>query len=395
MLPSNNATAALTDWIISAARARTAFHSHVSLPGHARNGETRKALFDLYRDRLAHIKIPASEPEREEAQRVGSWLVYGRGEAAPAPTPAAHAGTAAGPAASPGRGRRLILSRKAFDATAGGGSSPILPSGHIVPLPIPGGVGGIPYSRIEWDVGKDLASLMAELGIEDPGLAHHDPDLVAASRPRESGWRPIFGQADKASQHLANQGIGSGDVFLFFGRFRWTERTSAGLGFVGDPLHVLWGYLEVGEVREPTGDPAPPPWARDHPHYACTSEPWFTKSNRVYIAAETSSLVPGAPGGGAFPLYRDELRLSSASGPMSRWRLPLALHPDRRGVLMSNTSEAEWSTDGTDAFLQVVGQRQEFVLPMDTDVEAWVRQMIRSWRASDGPGTVRDLRNRR
>ena len=55
----------------------------LSLPGQARRGETIKAMFDLYREKLEVIRIPAPPNEREEAERIGTWLVYGDGSPAP------------------------------------------------------------------------------------------------------------------------------------------------------------------------------------------------------------------------------------------------------------------------------------------------------------------------
>jgi putative DNA base modification enzyme with NMAD domain len=216
---------------------------------------------------------------------------------------------------------------------------------------------------------------MNHLGIEDPGLAHNDPDLDELARPRQDGWRPMFGQAESASKHLMNQGVGVGDCFLFFGRFRPTVATPNGPKFAGSPLHVLWGFLEVAEIRDPVADPAPPKWALEHPHYACTAMPWFQKNNRVFIG-KSGSALGGSHGAGRFGVYRDELRLSAPNGPMSKWHLPMDFHPDAAGALMSNTSLNEWGIDGPSASLQVIGQRQEFVLQMTPAIEAWVRATI-------------------
>jgi hypothetical protein len=52
----------------------------LSIPGHVRNGDTMMAMFDVFRDSLAKITIPASEPEKAEARRIGLWLAYGQGK---------------------------------------------------------------------------------------------------------------------------------------------------------------------------------------------------------------------------------------------------------------------------------------------------------------------------
>ncbi|CAI8922445.1 hypothetical protein EMIT0158MI4_310005 [Burkholderia ambifaria] len=39
------------------------------------------------------------------------------------------------------------------------------------------------------------------------------------------GWRPALGQTGAAQGHLSNNGVGAGDVFLFFGWFRQVEKS--------------------------------------------------------------------------------------------------------------------------------------------------------------------------
>jgi hypothetical protein len=219
---------------------------------------------------------------------------------------------------------------------------------------------------------------MRELAIANAGLAHHDPDLDEASTPRTQGWRPLFGQAESASQHLSNQGVGPGDVFLFFGRFRGTRRTANGLEFFGAAIHAIWGFLEVDEVRYPARDPDPPVWAADHPHYACRDERWFDRNNRVYVGRPESRFQPGKDGAGLFRTYHDLLRLTAPppNVVMSRWRLPIDFYPTA-GARLTNTSPSEWTTDGNYAYLQAIGQRQEFVMDLGGAIEDWVRQIIR------------------
>jgi hypothetical protein len=43
---------------------------------------------------------------------------------------------------------------------------------------------------------------------------------------------------------------------------------------------------------------------------------------------------------------------------------------------MSNTNVSEWSEDGAHAYVQAIGQRQEFVVEMSTEIEGWTRDMI-------------------
>ncbi len=61
-------------------------------------------------------------------------------------------------------------------------------------------------------------------------FAHLDPDLrpeALASRPKD--WRPAFGQSSAAATLLINQGVGVGDLFIFFGWFRRTIKVNGKL----------------------------------------------------------------------------------------------------------------------------------------------------------------------
>src|SRR5579864_4299367 len=110
---------------------------------------------------------------------------------------------------------KLILSRKGFDSTKanGGCPSPILDD-LLCSLPIPDKASARPYRKISWFNGSSIAQMVEDLtgGLysrED--CAHLDPDLRRDAIERATGWRPIFGQADKAQSHLRNQEVGPGE----------------------------------------------------------------------------------------------------------------------------------------------------------------------------------------
>ena len=95
----------------------------------------------------------------------------------------------------------------------------------------------------------------------------------------------MLGQAGIAQSHLAKRGVGSGDIFLFFGLYRRVEETTHGWRFVkGAPeLHILWGWLQVDQkYRVADLGPNDPPWARHHPHLASSH---YDDRNTVYAAA--------------------------------------------------------------------------------------------------------------
>ena len=156
---------------------------------------------------------------------------------------------------------KLILSRKGFDSSAGGVPSPIYPDGRMVSLPIPDKKSDVTYSDISCE-GDSLGPLVAQLTggrIPSHYRAHIDPDLVQESLPRLAGWRPIFGQTGPAQSHLRNNGVGPGDLFLFFGLFRRVEGRDGAYTWTTNarPCHVIWGWLQVAEVLQ-LGSSRPP-----------------------------------------------------------------------------------------------------------------------------------------
>ncbi len=280
---------------------------------------------------------------------------------------------------------KIILSRKGFDSSFGGVASPILPGDEIVSLPIPERPAAVmpgtrTYGQIRtgaWSVGQ-LASDLTGGRIGPDHFAHLDPDLNPASVRRARGWRPAFGQTGAAETHLQNQGVGPGDVFLFFGWFREVERSAAGRWRYranAPDRHVFFGWLQVAE-RLPVGTPGGlPKWLRGHPHDKAIP---YGRADSVYVAAERLRL-PGVagewPGGGVFGKYRPALRLTAEGRTRSRWRLPAWFHPaEGRPGLSYHGNPRAWTPDDEHVLLDTAKQGQEFVL--DTrhfpEAAAWV-----------------------
>lgn len=242
-----------------------------------------------------------------------------------------------------GRGRlKLIFSRKGFDSGAGGGPSPIV-DGRPISLPIP----GASHAR---------APRYADLGLADA--------VAAASRGRLGGGdhchhdpffrdgRCAFGQADAAQSHLANQGVGVGDLFLFFGLF--ADPVS------GERHHRFFGWQYIEEVAFPGNGDDPPGFAPHHPHF------WGAlatrRHNAVYIG----------PGGTARNAD-DTLRLTVRGGPLSLWQIPRWLSQHRG--LSYHGDPARWLAGDR---LQSVARGQEFVVNIKDLPEArrWADDMV-------------------
>ena len=284
---------------------------------------------------------------------------------------------------------RIILSRKGFDSANGGGPSPIFPDGEMVSLPIPSRLAPVSYSRVKakrMSLG-DLVPALTNGRVGAGDGAHVDPDLYPEFLRRVPGWRPAFGQVDAAQTHLADQGVGQGDLFLFFGWFRevhlaggtWKLRRNA------PDLHVLFGWLQVGDVVPLGAGPGEAlrkyPWLSEHPHIHSSGP-----NNTVYVAAErldlTPSATPSCPGAGAFRRFSESLVLTRPGQPLrSLWRLPRWMAPQAGAKPLSYHADPDrWSMKSTHVELRSVGRGQEFVLDCDKSPEAvpWVTSLLSS-----------------
>ncbi len=274
---------------------------------------------------------------------------------------------------------RLILSRKGFDSSSGGCPNPIYPDGSMIALPIPDKRSPIRYRDLTWR-GRNLGDIVVKLthGRQRGDYrAHLDPDLRQDMRPRDPGWRPTLGQHGTAQGHLKNQGVGVGDLFLFWGAFRAVDRE---LRWLRPPEHHIWGWLQVGalasvdEVVRRGGEPWR--WARAHPHWAFPPDP----TNTLYVAAERLSLPSVvSPGFGVFDFVDRTRRLTrqEANGP-SEWSLPGGFLPRGRPALTYHDSPSRWSRHGDRARLLAVARGQEFVLDLDLYPELidWLVKVI-------------------
>lgn len=256
---------------------------------------------------------------------------------------------------------RIVLSRKGFDSQYGRIPSPILPDGTLLSLPIPTSESGRRFTDLTHDDRK-YSDLIVDLGGDATmasGCCHLDPDLRGGNAP---DWVPAFGQTGAAQTHLANQGVGVGDLFLFFGRFRQTESGTDGrLRYVRDApaQHIVFGYLQVGEVVQ--GDHVRGyPW---HPH---AENPEPLPNNTLYLASD-QLMTTGLPGAGLFD-YREDRVLTAPGQSLSRWRLLDWM----KSVAISYHSPG--SLKGS--YFQSAAKGQEFVAEASPDVLAWVQSLV-------------------
>ncbi len=204
---------------------------------------------------------------------------------------------------------KIIFSRKGFDSGSGGAPSPII-DGRPTSLPIP--TLQMPSITTYADLG--LGAIVEQVTrhikagkgrIAGASLCHHDPMF--------EGGRCAFGQSGAAQGHLSNNGIGAGDVFLFFGLFANLDDN--------DRHHRIFGYLKVEEVMKPGPDPTPASqpdsFTRRHPHTLPIKKP----NNTIYVGpgrVATSAASRPAPVDSQEVPRRLEPLAGSALAPRSR-----------------------------------------------------------------------------
>ena len=108
--------------------------------------------------------------------------------------------------------KNLIISRKGFDATAGGRASPIFVNGDIFSVPIPQKKQSQSrYRELQFNnmSGREILNFIGAKSISDDDSYHNDPLLY--------GQRGVFGQASGSQREIERFGVGQGDLFLFFG----------------------------------------------------------------------------------------------------------------------------------------------------------------------------------
>lgn len=237
---------------------------------------------------------------------------------------------------------KIIISRKGFDSAAGKVPSPII-GGRPVSMPIPASKNSVTTYA---DIGLGEAVERITKGrITGSDLCHHDPMFVNGVC--------IFGQTGAAQSHLARNGVGPGDLFLFFGLFADAETK--------ERHHRFFGYLkveacmEVGRLSEVDREEL---HRLKHPHVMGTG-----CANDMIYRGEGMAACQAHP----------ELRLTRSGGPLSQWIVPEWLQ--EKGLTYHGKA-TRWSTPGQ---LSVVARGQEFVCDVANDPVAhdWAGSIIR------------------
>lgn len=272
---------------------------------------------------------------------------------------------------------KIILSRKGFDSSNGGCASPIMPDGTLLSLPIPDSQDKDSYADLCYN-NETYADILHQLRPKNVySHCHIDPDIRDNCRVHPiDGWSPAFGQQGSAQGVLAKSNIEKGDIFLFFGWFRRVEKYKGQYRFITklrvnkdsedafyqhSDLHVIHGYLQIGEILKDKADFAKYPW---HPHSA-----YATTKNALYIPNQTLSLNPALPGYGTLT-YRQDRVLTKENSSKATWNALPFLLPDR--ILGQHRKNSAKDKEG----LYYSGIWQELVFNASDEMLDWVKSLL-------------------
>jgi hypothetical protein len=263
---------------------------------------------------------------------------------------------------------KIILSRKGFDSKYGKQPSPILPDGTLLSFPIPSDNDLKRFSDIPFGKGTYL-DIIKELNPKSKytssQMCHLDPDLRHSSIPnRIKHWKPVFGQSDAAQSHLQNQQVTTGDVFLFFGTFRYTQYVNDRLMYIpsSPDLHVIYGYFQIGEMYK--NGSVLPPHVQYHPH--ANSHHQSKKTNCIYVASDRLSFDDTKKGSDVLS-FNSKRILTKPGETKGKWQLPNFF----RDLSISYHENAF-----TENYFQSVDIGQEFVIHANDSLLKWTQEII-------------------
>jgi hypothetical protein len=304
---------------------------------------------------------------------------------------------------------KIVLSRKGFDSKYGGTASPAFKQDNsFISLPIPAENADyakehdykICYRDLNFS-GHNYGKLIDDLfrrktrKLAKDTLVHLDPDIIKdVYSPRDQDWIPLFGQDQPAQSHLRIQKIGPGDIFLFFGLFRWVKIENGVYKYISEkiekPFHMLWGWMQVGKKIElhqqddynkqwVSDNPMVENWMKYHPHFAMEK----SKENTLYVGNQDliidNNLVLANGGAGSFKTYREELQLTAKNSNLTDWLLPSFFYSEDQSKRLScHPSNESWKRRGDKVSLKATPIGQEFILDCLDNNEAieWLIDLI-------------------
>jgi hypothetical protein len=209
----------------------------------------------------------------------------------------------------------------------------------MLSFPIPEEGSGIKYLDLKYkdikysDIMRNLFRSGKVNGKDIEGCeCHLDPDIYKGIVARQDNWLGAFGQFGSAEGMLLNSEVQTGDLFLFFGWFKYVEydKREDKYKYLPDKnsssgFYAVFGYLEVGECYINSDDKRAreglkyhyfselPKEYHNHPHYKKKDKPNY-KNNTIYVASKNlgNLLLPGY----GVLKYSEKLKLTADSGTM-------------------------------------------------------------------------------
>ena len=259
---------------------------------------------------------------------------------------------------------RVILSRKGFDSKYGGRPSPVFKNGSLFSLPIPQfSKSPTKYKALEFNgiSGTQALREVASNKVAPEDYCHYDPALN-----QRIG---LFGQAGSAQTELLNNGVSIGDMFLFFGWFRKSDKTKI-------DMHLIFGWLQIDEII--SGDKNIKTFLKienlNHPH-----NPDFKtyKNNTLYV---------GRNNFGLFKNISEDLILTASGYSKSMWELPKRYFKNSKDMKANVfLNRLKWFHNKHFLVNTNIGPGQEFILDSKKfpDVAAWAKKLTKRQNTSN------------
>lgn len=292
---------------------------------------------------------------------------------------------------------KVILSRKGMDSQYGGIPSPIIKSdsseSKFYSLPIPTKNSEIKYEDLVLYNDIPVSKFIYDVkpNYSQSNVCHLDPDIrESAYLKRPENWQRCFGQVKQAQSHLQNNGVGIGDVFLFFGWFQFAELIEGTFRYIKNStypngFHAIYGYMQIDEIIKPNCESSPE-WLVYHPHVKHKDKDEFNSTNNTVYLADNSFKyqIPVDKSGSGMFRFSDELILTQeGQDKRTIWQLPLEFHPDN-GVKLTYNSEKNWSKKDEKSILNSASRGQEFIFLEDKGIaEGWCVNLIKKYAFSD------------
>ena len=163
-----------------------------------------------------------------------------------------------------------------------------------------------------------------------------------------------------------------GICFLFFGWFRKTIKDSQGqYKYTGPDFHLIYGYLQIGEILKVNANTKLPQWLKDHPH--ANHEKYLHLqgggNNTIYLGSDELTFLKGVPGYGCFR-YDPKLVLTKPGETRTHWDLP----QEFKNVKITYHTDRSWRN----GYFQSAHRGQEFIFDEASVVEDWGKDIIRA-----------------